>query len=210
MSLNKKLFIAEEIRENKIKETNKWKIKVEDIEQEKRCLEKQLKDSRKQNRLLKIAISKIQNDFEKVLNQIQHPIDLNYSLHEDNSNNLLLKLEKVMEENIDVNMNNDQILQKLEEANNKVGNLTQTKLLDYPAYNDESEFNRKFKISKPRINSQSFTSYKSISNMNNSCQHRNFEHSPVKFKNRRNSKQDISVVSWQNISFIRKTNKKIN
>jgi hypothetical protein len=46
------------------------------LQGENKFLLNQVKDSRKQNRLLKIAISKLQNDFERIARETKHPIEI--------------------------------------------------------------------------------------------------------------------------------------
>jgi len=86
---------------------------------------------------LKIAISKLQNDFERVARQTQHPIEISYSLHENDKNNLLEKLETVMQNTKNENLNNKQILEKLEEASQNVTMISAQKLDVQSAYADD-------------------------------------------------------------------------
>lgn len=206
MILNNQLFVAEEQKENKIKEAMKWKMKGEILEQDKKFLEKQLKDARKQNRLLKIAISKLQNDFERVARHTQHPIEINYSLHENDRNNLLERLERVMEENKEENLDNDQILKKLEETCENIGVIAATKIDSHTAYTTDNGLRDKLRENSQRNHSISHSSQKNKSLQKYEAAKKSLEYSPNKIKNRKvhNAKQDLPVGSAQKVSSIKK------
>ena len=180
----------------------KWKMKGEILEQDKKFLEKQLKDARKQNRLLKIAISKLQNDFERVARHTQHPIEINYSLHENDKNNLLERLERVMEENKEENLDNDQILQKLEETCDNIGVIAATKIDSHTAYTTDNGLRDKLRENNQRNNSVNYSSQKNKSFQKYESAKKSLEYSPN--KNKKAIKQDVPVGSAQKVSSIKK------
>jgi hypothetical protein len=155
--LRHQLFVSEEQKELKIKEAMRWKMKGDILDQDKQFLEKQLKDSRKQNRLLKIAISKLQNDFERLARQTKGPINISYSLHEDVQSNLLSQLDKVITEHQDLgqDLSNKEVLEKLDEANTHMNAIAQTKLNSYTAYTDENHLREKLIKSEKKPRSES-------------------------------------------------------
>ena len=99
--------------------------------------------------MLKIAISKLQNDFEKVINQIKYPIDLKYSNHSDNGDNLLLKLEKVIEEKEDL-FDNEKISMNLDESSNILNSIKNFKMQPSIDYSDENQINENIRTNRPQ------------------------------------------------------------
>ena len=163
----------------------------------------QVKESRKQNRLLKIAISKLQNDFERVARHTQHPIEISYSLHENDRNNLLEQLERVIEDNKDEELNNQQILDKLEETNQKMKQIADAKINSYNAYADDQILREKLSQSKLRVDdathgyrNKSFHKYEST--------HKKLIYSPMKNANKKPQTRELPVGSAQKVSSIKK------
>lgn len=143
--LKHQLFVSEEQKENKIKEALKWKTKGEIMEQDRQFLEKQLKDARKQNRLLKIAISRLQNDFERLALDTKHPVTVNYALNEESKNNLLSQLDRIISEHQELgqDLSNKEVLEKLEKVNSKIDAIAQAKIDSFTAYTDDNMLREK-------------------------------------------------------------------
>lgn len=185
--LKNQLFISDEQKEQKIKESLKWKLKVDILEQDKRFLEKQLKEARKHNRLLKIAISKLQNDFERLARETRHPIEIAYSLHEEDKNNLLEQLDKVITEHqeLGLDLTNKEVLEKLDEANRQVQETAkaQVEVNKFTAYSDNDKLRRErmFRSEKKSISRsnlhyetkslQKYDSPQKVVNLHNSFKH---------------------------------------
>ena len=125
-------------------------------------LVKQIKEARKQNRLLKIAISKLQNDFERVARETKHPIEISYSLVEDDKDNIIQKLEKVMEDHNGDQLNNEQVLEKLQNTNEKLKNISQSKIDAYQDYSREEGLRKKISDEKLKNQKKSFSNKKYI------------------------------------------------
>ena len=202
--LKHQLFISEEQKENKIKEALKWKMKGEIMEQDKRFLEKQLKDARKQNRLLKIAISKMQNDFEKLASDTKHPLGVNYSLNDESKNNLLSQLDKVISEHQELgqDLSNKEVIEKLEQANNKIDAIAQTKINSFTAYTDDNMLREKIHKSEAKPESESRTQIKHSSQ---SYHHYESSRKPGSFsRSFRQNTRKVPVGSAQNVSAIKR------
>lgn len=201
--LKYQLYASEEQKELKIKEALKWKMKLEIVEHDKNFLEKQLKDARKQNRLLKIAISKLQNDFERLARETKHPINIAYSLHEEDKNNLLEQLDQVIKSHQDngEDLSNNEVLQKLEEQNLKMAEIAKTQLDSYTAYIDDEGLREKLNKSENKNRG----SRSLIHHSNKSSQ--KFESPQKKSINDLKSKRaraHVPVGSAQNVSAIKK------
>lgn len=64
-AIRKDQIKLEEQKDQQKKETLKWKTKAQGLEEDRKFLEQQIKDAKRQNKLLKLAIGRLQNEFEK-------------------------------------------------------------------------------------------------------------------------------------------------
>ena len=122
---------------------------------ENQFLMKQIKEARKQNRLLKIAISKLQNDFERVVRETKHPIEINYSLLENDKDNILQKLDRIMNQNASEEFSTEKVLDKLEDVEKTMKNIAEEKTNDYQDFSHEEGLRKKLTEEFQRIQNQS-------------------------------------------------------
>lgn len=165
------------MRLNKLKENEQILIN------ENQFLVTQVKEARKQNRLLKIAISKLQNDFERLARQTKHPIKVNYSLHQNQDDNLLDRLDKVIEDHKQVDSlkvvqglvqndredssaskqslhsNIDSILANDNKKIDQVGKIAESKLNSYADYTHDDGLRQKLSDNKNKRSNRSFSEY---------------------------------------------------
>ena len=122
---------------------------------ENQFLMKQIKEARKQNRLLKIAISKLQNDFERVARETKHPIEINYSLLENDKDNILQKLDRIMNQNASEEFSTEKVLDKLEDVEKTMKNIAEEKTNDYQDFSHEEGLRKKLTEEFQRVQNQS-------------------------------------------------------
>lgn len=177
------MFYSEQQKEKKIVEIKKLKENEQMLMNENKFLVTQVKEARKQNRLLKIAISKLQNDFERLARQTKHPIQVNYSLHQNQDDNLLDRLDKVIEDHKQddslkvvhnliekereesngskksLHSNIDSILANDNKRINQVGKIAESKLNSYADYTHDDGLRQKLSDDKNKRSNRSFSEY---------------------------------------------------
>lgn len=175
---------------------------------ENKFLTKQVKDARKQNRLLKIAISKLQSDFDRVARESKHPLNISYSLDENDKDNILSRIERVMENSKDADQNHEEmskndILAKLESESKKISSIAQTKIDSYADYTHDEGLRNKLNEAKDKAN-KSYSDYKNPTFQKYELIKKNLAYSPIKIRNKKPKTREIPVGSAQKISSIKK------
>ncbi|CAI2372199.1 unnamed protein product [Moneuplotes crassus] len=154
-TLKNQLFYCEQAKDKKDEEILRLKEYQRMILGENEFLVKQIKESKKENRLLKIAISKLQNDIEKLAKETDQPVDLNYSFLNDEKDNLLQKLEKVIENYTSEELNNDKILDKMKERDTTFDKIAETKIKTFDEYSNEEGLRNKLRQENTRVQNKS-------------------------------------------------------
>lgn len=200
-------------------------MKVDILEQDKKFLESQLKNAKKQARLLKVAISKIQNDYDVLSNRNSQssndsPLKLTYP---SNHNPIMLsQLDKILTENQDFGKDDysQKLIGKLEKANaetyikhpnakpknecDQLKRIAETKIKSFSVYTDENKLKDLLLSSKNETlkENQSSKVNKSSKSQNRSKNIRNRKHF---FSTQRHTNTDkLPVGSPQNVSQIKR------
>jgi len=211
-SLKNQLFYSDQQKEKKIEEIMKIKEREHMLISENNFLIKQVKDSKKQNRLLKIAISKLQSDFDRVAKDSKQPIGISYSLKEDANDNILQRIERVIEDSKDNELNNKEIFQKLDKANDKINQIAKVKLRTRDDYKTDEGLRKKLAEDKMRGN-RSFNENKNskivngkvlLSNSKYELIKRSLMYSPMKHQSKNTRTREVPVGTAQKILSVKK------